>query len=99
MPTNDDAGPFSIGQNIWPGLAKLAEECGEVIQIIGKLIATGGDRSHWSGLDLKVELENEIADVLASADFTILRSSLDGGAISSRRHKKLALFEEWHNAS
>ena len=34
--------------------------------MIGKLIATGGERKHWSGLDLMVALEDEMADVRAA---------------------------------
>ena len=33
------AGPYSIGSDVWPGLSKLAEESGEVVQVIGKIVA------------------------------------------------------------
>lgn len=29
---------FSIGSKRWPGISKLIEECGEVLQIAGKLM-------------------------------------------------------------
>lgn len=94
---NDNAGPFSIGQNSWPGVAKLAEECGEVLQIIGKLIATGGRTDHWSGLDLGHELEDEMADVTAAIQFILKHNDqLDIDRIHGRVLRKLELFEEWH---
>lgn len=33
-----ESGDFSIGGTLWPGLSKLIEECGEVLQVGGKLI-------------------------------------------------------------
>ena len=97
---NDDAGPFSIGQNVWPGLAKLAEECGEVVQIIAKLIATGGRTDHWSGLDLRVELENEMADVRAALAFVAAHNpDLDVDRINGRVARKTALFVQWHGGN
>lgn len=35
-------GSFSLGSRTWPGLSKLVEECGEVLQIAGKIMGTGG---------------------------------------------------------
>jgi hypothetical protein len=65
QPANDTAEPFGIGADTWPGLAKLAEEASEVIQIIAKLIATGGRTDHWSGMDLGKALEDELGDLEA----------------------------------
>ena len=56
------AGPYSIGSDHWPGLSKVIEECGEVIQAAGKIIAANGDGQHWDGSDLRQRLEDEIAD-------------------------------------
>lgn len=95
-PANDNEGPFSIGQNLWPGIAKLAEECGELVQIIGKLIATGGRTDHWSGLDLRKELEDEMADVLAAINFVDRHNDLHSEHIAGRAHAKVILFEQWH---
>jgi NTP pyrophosphatase (non-canonical NTP hydrolase) len=94
---NDNEGPFSIGQDLWPGIAKLAEECGEVIQVIGKLIATGGRTDHWSGLDLRVALEDEIADLRAAIAFVAAHNeTLNVDRINGRVFRKTELFEEWH---
>ena len=56
-------------------LAVLAEECGEVVQRVGKILRHGiGSVSPYSGLANKTSLEDEITDVLAVAD---LLSRLD----------------------
>lgn len=93
---NDNEGPFSIGQNKWPGISKLVEECGEVLQIAGKLIATGGRTDHWSGLDLKVELENELGDLAAAIAFVVQNNDLDDLRVTERFETKYKLFGHWH---
>lgn len=90
------AGPYSIGSDRWPGLAKLAEECGEVIQVIGKIIAANGESAHWDGSDLRERLEDEIADMRAAAAFLIEYSGLDRDRVISRATDKQAMFEHWH---
>lgn len=90
---------FAIGSPKWPGLSKLSEESGEVVQIIGKLMGTGGEPMHWEGTDLRVRLQEEIADALAASDFVVaMNPELDVLAIEARRAKKLKLFYEWHKA-
>lgn len=108
MVANDTEGPFSIGQNIWPGIAKLIEECGDVTQVCGKLIATGGREDHyWSGHDLGCDLVNELGDLLAAIDFVrahnvfshfVVANGLPthGAAIEARRREKFDLFQHWH---
>lgn len=95
---NDNRGDFSLNrEGDWPGLAKLIEECGEVIQVAGKLIATDGETAHWSGDDLAVRLEEELGDLEAAIAFFIdhNRSHLNGERISVRTLRKRALFEDW----
>lgn len=93
---NENVGPFSIGQNVWPGIAKLAEECGELVQVIGKLIATSGRTDHWSGRDLRIDLEDEMADVRAALAFVWANNDLDKSRMADRVNYKVNLFEEWH---
>jgi len=97
-PANDNEGPFSIGQNIWPGISKLIEECGEVLQIAGKLIATGGRTDHWSGRDLGHDLTEELGDLIAAAWFVIEHngSTIDTTAVEDRIEMKTDLFNQWH---
>lgn len=90
------SGDFSIGSAVWPGLSKLNEECGETIQVIGKLMGTGGERMHWDGTDLKVRLEEELGDILGAVDFVLKHCDLDGHAVAERSVAKLNLFNKWH---
>jgi len=90
------AGDYSIGSGKLPGLAKLAEECGEVIQVIGKIIAADGAVAHWDGSNLMTRLEDEIADVLAAMKFFSTANSVDIQRMDYRTLEKLALFQRWH---
>ena len=90
------SGDFSIGSTKWPGISKLIEECGEVIQVCGKLIGTGGLIHHWDGTNLKERLEDEIGDVMAAVSFITLKCCLDHKRIAARQIEKLALFRKWH---
>ncbi len=90
------SGDFSIGSGVWPGISKLTEEAGEVLQVCGKLIGTGGDVHHWDGSNLKARLEDEMADVMAACEFVASRNDLDAGRISRRVDEKIALFNRWH---
>lgn len=91
-------GPYSIGGTIWPGLSKLIEEAGEVCQVAGKLIGSSGSANHWDGTDLRVRLEDEIADLMAACHFAIEANDLNIDRISERAGMKLGLFREWHRA-
>ena len=88
--------PFAIGGNVWPGISKLIEEAGEVGQVAGKLIATGGQAAHWDGTDLKDRLQDEIADLMAASSFVIDHNDLNAGYIQRRAGLKRSTFESWH---
>ncbi len=90
------SGDFSFGSEVWPGLAKLAEECGETQQVCGKIVGFRGGRHHWDGSDLRARLEEEMGDLLAAITFVAEMNGLDEGAIKARAQKKHTLFEQWH---
>lgn len=94
--SNEGSGDFSIGSNLWPGISKLIEECGEVQQVAGKLIASHGAVNHWDGTNLKERLESELGDLQAAIQFVVRHNALDVVAIEKRRIEKLMLFEKWH---
>ena len=78
------------------GLAKLAEECGELVQVIGKVMAYGTG-PHPDGTEsLKARLEDEIADVQAAMELVRHTHGLDGLLIGHRREQKVVLFRQWH---
>lgn len=87
---------FAIGSSQWPGLGKVAEEAGEVLQVMGKLMGTGGRVDHWDGTNLRQRLAEELGDLLAAADFSSQVNGL-GQLVEKRRRARLALFWKWRN--
>jgi NTP pyrophosphatase (non-canonical NTP hydrolase) len=87
---------FAIGDRKWPGISKLVEECGEVLQVAGKLMGSRGQVEHWNVENLKCALEDEIADLMAACDFVIHFCRLRVEHISARRKRKLDTFSKWH---
>lgn len=81
------------------GLAKLTEECGELLTEIGKKLAYFHTNEHPDGkgpLDLRIAAE--IADVLAACDFVrahMLNIELNR-YIDARRKEKFVRFQQWH---
>lgn len=96
MPPANGALPFSIGSTTWPGTSKLIEECGEVLQVLGKLIGTGGASAHWDGSDLEQRLTEELGDLSAALHFFVTTNGLDWSAINERKSAKWAKFYQWH---
>lgn len=89
--------PFAFGHRQWPGVAKVIEESGEVLQVCGKLIATGGKEEHWDGTNLRQRLTEEVGQLLAALTFLIEKNDLSRLVIKEQFEKKLALYEKWHN--
>lgn len=89
---NDD---YQIGSDNWPGLAKLVEESGELMQVLGKLMATGGVRDHWDGTDLEDRLYEELGDLHGTMLFFVHTNKLDSARINKRADNKIELFESW----
>ena len=89
------SGDFSIGGDLWNGISKLIEECGEVVQVAGKLIGSRGVPEHWDGTDLRERRSEELADLKAAIAFVILRNELSAYDIDRRAARKLAKFFAW----
>jgi hypothetical protein len=89
---------FGVGTDRWPGIAKLAEECGEVVQVIGKLMMTGGGSKHWDGLSpLHERLSDEMGDALAAILFVCEQCVLiRAPRVFERAKHKLGVFRQWH---
>ena len=88
--------PYSIGQHRLPGLAKVIEECGELLQVAGKVMSTGSLGAHPDGTHLAIRLEHELGDVLAAIDFFIKHNLVGDGVIEQRRKSKFVRFVDWH---
>lgn len=71
-------------------LALLAEECGEVIQVVGKALRHGLASTHPNGgQDNKQLIEKELGDVLAAMSKLTDSSELDANAIAKAKSDKL----------
>lgn len=95
--TSQSKPPFVFGSENWPGLAKLVEEMGELQQVLGKLIMTGGDTNYFDGADLEERLIEEVADVQAALSVfvelnIIIRHRVE---IEARTRMKMELFQKW----
>lgn len=81
------------------GLVKLAEECGELIQVAMKKVNIGEEWSYYDGKDLRHDILAEIGDVIATIDFVRSKLGLlqydDGLFLNSRIAYKLSEYEEW----
>lgn len=89
-------GSFSIGSAVWPGLSKLCEECGELTQVIGKLMGTHGLVEHWDGTNLGDRLHEEMADVMAALLFVGEVNGMDQDRLMARTQEKVLRFKQWH---
>ena len=89
--------PFAFGSVVMPGTAKLVEEQGELVQVLGKYMMTGGEPAHWSG-DLRPALVDELADVSAAIMFFKDHNLTLEERVRyvERMRDKVALFEKWH---
>lgn len=89
---------FAFGDMKWPGVAKLNEEAGELIQVIGKLMATHGESTHWDGTDLRVRFVLELGDLAAAIQFTVARVLTvdEVRLLRARIQEKFEQFEQWH---
>ncbi len=89
---------YAIGSSLWPGISKLIEEAGEVVQVAGKLLATGGAVDHWDGTNLRDRLIEEMGDLLAAIEFAAHANKIEAD-VMARAAEKLSLFRGWHRES
>ena len=90
--------PFQFACPRWPGLAKLAEECGEVVQVIGKIIGTGGTMTFRDGQTIdRSRLVEGIADLEAILGFVAEHAFTEAEKAASvrRQIQNAARFERW----
>lgn len=93
---------FSFDCERWPGLAKIVEECGELIAAAGKLMVGHGQSDPFGNRKAALrnttveDLEEEMADVIASIDFLVKHNpELDGQRILRRVAEKYGRYEAW----
>lgn len=91
---NPGAG-YTMQNRNWPGMAKVIEEAGEVLQLCGKIMSIRGATTYFKGEDLRNELQDEIGDLLASLNFLIDENKLDKDVIRNRIIHKLDKYADW----
>jgi NTP pyrophosphatase (non-canonical NTP hydrolase) len=84
-----------MSNNLWPSeaerLAKLAEECGEVVQVIGKILLHGWDSRHPDGGPTNRELlQMELGDIEAVSVLMETAGDVSRVDIAEARLKKLS---------
>lgn len=80
------------------GLAKLIEECGELIQEAAKAegMNLDIDKPHWDGKGpLRERMENEMGDVIAAINFVCRKFDLNTFNIHYRTLQKEQTFEQF----
>jgi len=78
------------------GLAKLAEELGELQQVVGKMMAYGTG-AHPDGTEsLLARFEEESADVTAALTFVAQTHGANSENVKRRAALKLERFQVWH---
>lgn len=97
LPPVGEGGPFQIGGDLWPGLAKLTEECGELLQIVGKIMAYPEQNDHPDGTtDMRKRLLEELGDVSACISFVTSANDLSYSELVDRIEYKIERFAHWH---
>lgn len=95
--TEQPVAPFVIGTDEWPGLAKVIEECSELGQVAGKLIAFPDGDHPDGGPPLVERYEDELGDAWAAIYFVLTATpAIDRGRVCARATEKLELFRSWH---
>lgn len=90
--------PFQMADPVWPGLAKLAEECAEVVQVVMKIIGTAGTLEFRDGQRIeRSRLIEEMGDVVAALRFVQEHALTltERDELHRRANAKRALFEQW----
>lgn len=79
----------------WYGIYKLTEECGEVLQLLGKA-GPFPEAPHPDGKGyIKDRIPDELADVLAAVNYFVIANKLDQEYILKRSNEKLHKFIHW----
>jgi NTP pyrophosphatase (non-canonical NTP hydrolase) len=82
-------------------LAVLAEECGEVVQVIGKIMRHGLDSYHPQGKTTNLQgLHKELGDIRAAIHLCCHNGVTDGEEIEMAEHSKMLRISQYlHHAT
>lgn len=79
----------------WRGAFKVVEECGELLQVLGKLGPFPSGKHPDGGLSLRLRLHDEIADLEAALAYFKSENDFDEAYVAKRRSAKLVKFCKW----
>lgn len=87
---------YDVGSPTLPGLSKLLEELGEVIQVGGKYLAVDGQPEHWDG-NLDEMMADELGDALAAIGWFMHYNfdRIDQSRVLARREAKMFTYDRW----
>lgn len=77
----------------WRGIGKLVEECGEVLQLLGKAMAFPATLHPDGAGDLRDRIPKEIADLKAAIEYFEQENDLSN--LGNRQHEKITKFRKW----
>jgi hypothetical protein len=81
---------------LWKGIFKVQEECGELIQVAAKACVFPTEPHPDGKGPMEARFHEEIADVYAALDYFLeTNAQLNATVISIRRQNKLDQFREW----
>ncbi len=79
----------------WEGVFKIVEETGELLQLLGKL-GPFPDGQHPDGKgDLRLRIEDELADVMASILWIAAHNGFDAEKLHERTEAKIRQYNAW----
>lgn len=89
------SGKEEIVKEYWKGIGKVSEECGELLQVVGKAIAFPvGNHPDGKG-NVRKRFIEEIADVYAALDYFCEANNIEFRLTKGRRKHKLDKFKKW----
>lgn len=84
--------------NVPLNLVILAEECGEVLRIVGKCLRFGLDDYHpVNGFPNREALEIELGHLAALTEILVSNNVLRPEQIDAAAHRKLKTLEAWYD--
>jgi hypothetical protein len=92
---SDPPGPYSIGSDTWPGLATLAADAAQVVEVVSAITGNGDDTGP-DAARLRESLQDQLGDLRAAIDYVIGKNALDWNAINRRRDRKRSRYERDH---
>jgi len=93
---SEPPGRYGIGSDTWPGLATLAADAAQVVQVVSAIIGSGEDAGPEAAR-LRECLQDQLGDLRAAIDYVIGKNALDWNAVNRRRDRRRSRYERDHH--